>query len=310
MRYTSILLLSFYSISLGGQSVISGYNLEKGAGYFLSHQMTQNTIADNNEHGGNVTLDINGKILFTVLGTDSLKNYLLECRYNSLEINFFSPRPDTPISSGSNTFRSLYENLKNLEKETFTVLMSREGQFLIISGLDSCISGLPRPHGNDIRNHDLIVKTIREAFGESALKSMADMVLNTYNAVSPGKSVKESAVFFNAKELGITNSFYILGSGSENVRIQGIGIIQETIDTIVSGELLIKTMSRGNQTYDYLCSNSTGWIIQGISKQKIQSLSVFYGHAELPDGLKVPSFTEAEYRFQGGRLPGPSFKNK
>lgn len=301
---TWIFLLTIFCLlsHLGAQSSPSQYNLKIGEKYFLRQEMIQNTETDNNEFRGNVSLDLNFTLQIEVKDITPEGDYYLFCKYKDLGLGFFAPQSDISISSQSNEFIPLKRYLSKLEKNPFNMLFSRYGEILDIWKLDSIINTFFLDVSDDAKRHNLIIKTIKEGFGEASLKGISNICLHVYSPENAESLTRESTIIFNAKTIDINNKLYYLPLKDGNIRIQGLGVIPENIDSLQNNIMSIKTRLKGNQTYDLLYANENGWLIDGISKQKIQSLSILEGHPELPDGLKIPSYTETEYRFTGGRI--------
>jgi hypothetical protein len=126
--------------------------------------------------------------------------------------------------------------------------------------------------------------------------------MNVYNDSLPNKCIKKSSIAFNAKPIEISNNFFYQKLSEEKMRVQGIGVITEINESFELNEMSMLTNLKGNQTYDFLFDSESGWLIEGMSKQKIHSLSTITGNPDLPTGLKIPSFTESEYEFSGGKI--------
>jgi hypothetical protein len=277
------------------------YRLQTGEKYFLEQKLIQITESDSREMKGNTSLDINCRLLMEVVSvTDN--EYQFDCQYQDLEISFFSPRSDIYVSSLNKTFQPVEDYLNELEKQTFSIQMSKYGKLLHVEGLDSIINSLIISEMKDTLRHELITKTIRDAFGESALKTLASIVLNVYSKDPAESHTNSSTIYLNSNPFTIRNNLYLVSGKNNTTRIQGVGTILETENITQYNELMMINLMQGKQTYDFLVNNDTGWIIEGVSKQKIYSISTIRGHDELPDGLKIPSYTESEYLFRGGRV--------
>jgi hypothetical protein len=133
--------------------------------------------------------------------------------------------------------------------------------------------------------------------------------LHIYPTPAEAEQGIETLLFFNAREIPLRENFYIQSAGDQMKRIQGIGVIPEQTDTIHWNGVDVYSRLKGNQTYDFLVYGSSGWVKEGISKQKIHSVSEISGHKNLPDGLKIPSYTVTDYTFSGGVMEEPK-KNR
>lgn len=337
---STIIYLLFACGSLTAQESPPRYNLKVGDRYFLEQKLSQSTRTEDGNLVGNVSLDISNTLELEVDSVTPDGSYLLRCNYTSLKLDFFAPQSDIAISSSNSAFIPIKSYLTNLEGTTFSALMSATGAFLEVRGLDSAIHQLNPPgalqpqkkeHAEKVKakgqrispepaekehsgidrqrteqnekgRERLIKKTIQDAFGAAALRNAASIALNFYDDTSTFRCVKESEVLFNGRPVKISNNLYYTTLDQNARRVQGVGVIAESTTTIELNDYLLVTSLKGSQTYDFLCALPSGWVLEGMSKQKIQSLSGVRNHEELPDGLKIPSITESEYRFRGGKL--------
>lgn len=284
------------------QEELPMYRLLPGEKYFLKQEMNQNTQTESYEFQGNVSLDINFTLSFEIVGINADGSYLLNCQYTDMGLSFFSPRSGMAISSQSKEFGPIQIYLSRLKNTPFSATMSRLGELTEASHLDSVIAKFFYSANESNSANESIIKTIKEAFGTDALISIFNIALNVYNETSKHGCSKDSHILFNAKPIPVTNSYFYQLISDEQLRVQGIGAIKEISNTFKNGALTLNTSMKGNQTYDYLFDAHSGWIKEGVSKQKIHSISVLSGRDDLPDGLKIPSYTEAEYNFSGGKL--------
>lgn len=315
---TTIIILLLASGLLHGQDRPPRYKLEPGDRYFLEQKLSQTTRTEDGNLAGNVSLDISNTLSLEVTLVTAGGNYLMNCTYKSLELDFFAPQADIALSSSNSAFIPIKSYLNTLQESSFTVLMSAHGAFLEVRGLDSIINNLVPAETNDAEatggdeqvkkrseraeSEDLVRKTIHDAFGARALTSTANIALNFYDDTSMYQCVKQTEVLFNGRPVKITNNLYFRTLDDHARRVQGVGVIGESNATLEMNDMLLVTSLKGNQTYDFLCDLPSGWIREGMSKQKIHSLSGVRNHDELPEGLKIPSVTESEYRFRGGKI--------
>jgi len=301
---SSILLaiLVLLSADLSGQYDLPAFQLESGKIYYLKIQMNQETQTENNVMLGNVSLEIRCNLKMQVTAINSANNYSIKGVFSKLMLSFLSPASGQIISSETSAFGPLRVYLDSLLSHSFRIEMSRHGEIVNISGLDSVIMDFYNNERYNPQQHDLIIKTIKEAFGEQALQSMLNIALNVYNDSNAIKTEKSYEIAFNAREVRIQNKLYYSQDSNGDNRIQGIGLIEKDVEVFDLENISISTSLKGTQTYDYLFDKNNGWIKEGVSRQKIQSLSTIEGHEELPDGLKIPSYTETEFNFNGGLL--------
>ena len=283
------------------QAEIPRYHLKPGERYFITQELIQETKTENSNLKDNITLDINCTVEFMVRSISSDGNYYFTCRYKNLGLSFFSPRADLYISSQNPAFSKIKDYLKELENRSFQIVLSPFGELLEADSLDPVIDSLFSEAAKGTRDHELFTRTLKEAFGSNALSGLVNTVLNVYTSSPDDNRVKDATISFNARSLPVKNSFYYLPVNEKSLRVQGVGIIEESEDIIEYGHTLIRTTMLGQQTYDLLFDRYTGWLIKGVSKQRIQSISTLNEHDHLPEGLKIPSLTTSEYNYKGGK---------
>jgi hypothetical protein len=300
-RFIVVICILSCFLRTWSQAETPRYYLHPGERYFITQELIQETRTENSNLKDNITLDINCTIEFLVRSVTSDGNYYFTCRYKNPGLSFFSPRADLFISSQNPAFSKIKDYLKELEKRSFHMIMSPFGELLEADSLDPVIDSIFSGDIKELQDHELFIRTIREAFGSNALIGLVNMVLNVYSG-SPGDNhVKDATISFNARSLPVRNSFYYLPVNEKSLRVQGVGIIEESEDIMEFGHTLIRTRMLGQQTYDLLFDRQSGWLIKGVSKQRIQSISILHAHDDLPEGLKIPSLTTSEYKFTGGK---------
>jgi len=300
-KLVSFLALIYITVSSVAQAIPFSYELLPGEIYYLEFSMIQQTETEQSAAQGDASLDLRARVIMEIMDVDSSGAYAISCFYQKPELGFFSPQSRIAISSQDKAFGKFKNYLSVLDSNPFRIKISPQGELLEIYKLDSIIKTLFIQDNFDPGKDDFFVKTIDESFGEKAFRSLSNIVLNVYDEKSDKQGRKESFVTFNAAQIAITNNFYYTTLEDEKLRIQGVGVIHETIDSVEHEDFSLVNMTKGKQTYDFLFDASSGWIIDGMSKQKIQSLGVVRKHATLPEGLKIPSYTDTEYQFKGGR---------
>ena len=192
--------------------------------------------------------------------------------------------------------------LKMLEELTFTGHLAYSGELTEIMGLDHYIGTFYEIEERNTNEQDIVIKTLKEAFGEQALKGFINLTLNMYCNDQESRCGKVVSYSFNAKPVTLHNTFFIQPPKDEERRIQGIGSITAPEEVIDFEAGTVTTNLNGTQTYDHLFNAESGWLIEGNSKQKIYLVSKFNGNTDFPDGLEIPSMTETEYYFMGRKI--------
>ncbi len=302
MNRLSIYLLSslFLLTFLGSEG--QGLNLQIGDRFELSQSLTQNTLTDASNTRGNVSLDIRSSVLIEVSGLLDSSAYQINCQYKDLSLSLLSPDMEIVISSSTRSYSSIMKYLTLLEDHRFEGVLASTGELISISNLDEHIISFYEEDKLSSNEQDIIIKTLKEAFGEDAFEGFINLTLNMYCNKMASKCKKDVSYSFNAKPITLHNTFYMQNPKDGGTRIQGIGAITANEDKINFEGGSITTNLNGTQTFDHLFDSETGWLIEGNSKQKIYLVTVFHGKTDLPEGLEVPSLTETEYIFKGAKI--------
>ncbi|MCF8346697.1 MAG: hypothetical protein K9G38_05755 [Bacteroidales bacterium] len=299
---TTLLLAVFFMAE--GQEGPYRYTLVPGESYYLAQELKQNTETDNRELIDPISLDLRSRVVMTVASVTDKGHYNMVCHYQDLRLSFFAPGSDLFISSEDRAFSPLKKYLKTLEDQPFEAVMTAQGEVLSTGILDSLISSLCCNEHTDTAQQAMLLGTVGDAFGEQPFSNLVHIALNVYHDTVAADYTRPIAIFFNGGPLEMRNKLYVQPAGDDSLRIQGVGVLRADKDTIRHGEVTFITTLNGQQTYDYLFSSETGWMIEGVSKQKIRADYTLTGHAELPEGLTIPAVTLSEYVFRGGRVTG------
>ncbi len=293
-----IFILLFPAISIYSQ----GYHLEVGEKYQLHQSFNQNTMTESSNVRGNVSLDISSTVIIDVMGIVDSLAYEIKCKYKDLSLSLFSSDMDIALSSETRGFSLIMQYIELLEEHTFNGVLSHTGELISISNLDEQILLFYNEKEERYKEQDIIIKTLKEAFGEDAFTGFINLSLNVYCENQESKCLKNVFYSFNAKPIILHNTFYMQPPKDEHIRIQGIGAIEANEEEIEFEGGTITSNMNGSQTFDHLFDAKTGWLIEGNSRQKIHVVSVFHGNNSLPEGLQVPSITETDFDFYGEKI--------
>ena len=62
---------------------------------------------------------------------------------------------------------------------------------------------------------------------------------------------------------------------------------------------LVKSSVSGSQTYDYQIDPESGWLKKCVSRQRVLIETTVVKSSHLPEGLKIPSYTETVFDVKG-----------
>jgi len=268
--------------------------------YLLTYSLKQETVSDD-QHSSTINLDISGELYFKIRHIDSNSNYHIQLHYDELDLSFFSPHIEKSISSKSRAFNPIMHYLKELEKHHFSLILSPMGEVIQADSLDTYISTFYQ-HKSFSPNDDIFIKTVKEGFGEASLIGIIHASLHNYCRTPSRTCEIQSSIYYNAKSMDILKSLFYNTNQNDVSRVQGYGLIPETFDSFSSMDMSVEMSFSGDQTFDFVIDQSSGWLLSGTSKQTIQTISKIVRSKDDPEGLKIPAISKTIYTFTGKQL--------
>jgi len=273
----------------------------------------QNTVSDADGIQKNISLDIRCGYNFRIDSIEDNGSYCVTVRYKNLSISMIAPEMKISLNPETPSGKILQEYIDLLENRKWNMILSRAGEVKSISGL----SGIFHEMYNESSasgQQDVIIKTLDEAFGEESFLSFSNMILHLYPDYPViEKWVTRNRHFFNTKEVSLSNKWYYTYNKDGQQLVQGIGIIESPVsDTIEYNGISITTSVEGSQTYDYITNPETGWMLAGLSRQKIIVINKIVNDPSFPEGLEIPTLTETSYLIKDKTVKAeePVTKNK
>ena len=285
------------------QQGILSYRLQEGASYYLQSDLQQNTHSESAD-SEEISFYNLTRIEFHVDSIDARGQYHRRARYRDLLISMLGPRMEIDISSASGKDLLLAEMVQMLEERSFSLVMTKQGEVLKLSGLEELFESLARLQVKDTTEQEVILNTLTEAYGPDAFLSLCHVFLWIYPVIEPMQNwTNDINYYFNTKAVKMVNRYYLSKTTSDVVVIQGLGMlnaIKEYYETTDLGE--VKSAVSGSQTYDFQMNPESGWLKQCISRQRVMIETTIVNSKYLPAGLKIPSYTETVFEVTGGTL--------
>ena len=286
-----------------GQEAILSYRLQAGESYYLVSDLQQNTRSESVD-SEEISFYNLTRVDFRVDSIDASGQYHLRARYRDLLISMLAPRMEIDISSASGKDTLLTEMVDMLEQHTFSMVMTAQGELIKLEGLEKLFEPLAALQVADTTEQEVILKTLLEAYGPDAFRSLCNVFLWIYPVIHPMKNwTNDITYYLNTKPVKMVNRYIHSKTTSEVVVIQGIGMLnamKEYFETTGLGD--VKSAVSGSQTYDFQMNPGTGWLKQCISRQRVIIETTILRSSYLPSGLKIPSYTETVFEVIGGRL--------
>jgi hypothetical protein len=288
---------------VSAQEPRQSYSMKPGEGYLLDLEISQSTRSEAMESDA-ITLYSRMEMTFTI---DSLKDpdlIYMSVQYGSLALSMLAPEMGLDINSGSNANPLLTRLIDSLNHTRFRVITDTRGALLEQKGLEARFEALAAVPAADPDELDVILQTLREVYGSNAFSSLFGLFVSVYPVVQPMNNwTNDVTYFFNTRPVKMVNR-YALGRTTDQVMIiQGLGMIaalQQFRDTTEMGE--VESEVSGTQTYDLQMDRSTGWLLKGVSRQRVLIETTIIESDYLPKGLKIPSYTETLFEVTGSML--------
>ncbi len=292
--------------SMQAQEPALSYRLHPGETYYLETDLQQNTHSESID-SEEISFYNLTRMEFSVDSIDSANQIYMSVRYRELLISMLAPRMDIDISSASGKNLMLTEMVDMLEQSVFHLVMTPRGELVSLEGLEDIFALLASVPVADTTKQQVILKTLEEAYGPDAFKSLYNLFVWIYPVIHPMTNwTNDITYFFNTKAVKMVNRYYLTKSTDDIIVIQGLGMLnamKEFYETTGMGE--VKSAVSGSQTYDFQMDLETGWLKRCISRQRVMIETTILKSNYLPSGLKIPSYTETVFEVSGGRVEKP-----
>ena len=298
-----LLLLLIQPGSMQAQETRLSYIMQPGDSYYLESDLQQSTHSESID-SEEISFYNLTKLEFTVDSIDSAGQICMSVQYRELLISMLAPQLDIDISSASGKDPLFSEMVDMLEKGTFHMVMSPRGEVISLEGLEQLFAPLTSLQVSDSAEHQVIIKTLEEAYGPNAFRSLCNLFITIYPVINPMSNwTNDITYYFNTKAVKMVNRYFLTKTTEDMVVIQGLGMLnsmKEFYETTGMGD--VKSAVSGSQTYDFQMDPETGWLKRCISRQRVMIETTILKSNYLPKGLKIPSYAETTFEVTGGKL--------
>ena len=302
-------LAGLFLIFLTGLPALSqeanlSYRLAEDQRYFLDIDIQQNTLS---ESVNSSEINLYSKLLveFRVDSLDAYGLYHMEVVYRDLLLSMLSPGMSIDINSQSGQNRMLSLMMDSLLNRPFHVSMKENGELHKLSGLKEVFQDLTRVSTGDSTRQGMILNTLEEAYGPNAFQSYFNLFVSYFPVIQPIKNwTRDLTYYFNTKAVQMVNRYFLSKTSGERIIIQGMGMlnsVEEFREEISLGE--VSSTVSGSQTYDFQVDRESGWLVQCVSRQRVQIETTIIRSNIYPAGLSIPSYTETLFEVKGYRKP-------
>ncbi|MEA3460996.1 MAG: DUF6263 family protein [Bacteroidota bacterium] len=300
--YVFILLLTASALVRAQEPGLT-YRLQPGESYYLESDLQQSTHSESID-SEEISFYNLTRVEFRVDSIDSAEQICMSVQYRELLISMLAPQMDIDISSASGKDTLLTEMVDMLEQGTFHMVMTPRGEVVGLVGLEQLFDSLASLQVSDTTEHQVIIKTLEEAYGADAFRSMCNLFIYIYPVIQPMSNwTNDITYYFNTKAVKMVNRYYLTKTTEDMVVIQGMGMLnsmQEFYETTGMGD--VKSAVSGSQTYDFQMDPESGWLKRCVSRQRVIIETTILESNYLPRGLKIPSYAETAFEITGGRL--------
>ena len=288
-------------MSCQGQEPNLSYRLKQGNRYSLDISVQQNTFSENSTRENEVSLDLKMIIHFDIISQTGHDTYIAEARYDNIFLSMFAPAMKIDLNSKAGKNSMLGAMIDSLEKKSFKIQLNGDGSFIMYGDINKFFYDMYDFDISGEEERDVIIKTLKEAFGNNAFQSICNIFINIYPSL-PGMKhwEKEFTYYFNTKPVKMINRFFLMKQTDNQLTIQGLGMISAEEYFMESrNNTTYSSSATGSQTYDLLIDPETGWLKSAASRQRILIKTTIIKDSQLPSGLAIPSYTETTFNIKG-----------
>jgi hypothetical protein len=289
------------SASSYAQDAHLGYHLDVGKRYSLNISIQQNTFSEDFDQGNNISLDLKMTIHFDIISQLNSDVYYAMVKYDNLFFSMLAPTLKIDINSESGNNTLLPVMIDSLETKSFKIQLGKDGSVVMFGNINEFFYNMYDFDISSEEEQDVIIKTLREAFGNNAFTSICNLFVNFHPSIDSERNwEKKYTYFFNTKPVNMESQFFLIKQTEVQNTVQGIGMIstdEQVLETINSTSVL--SSAAGSHTFDLQVDPKTGWLKIGSSRQRIMITTTIVKDAQLPEGLEIPSYTETTFGLEG-----------
>lgn len=296
----ALLLLMSTASAVYSQDARLSYNLVPGKHYILDIDIQQTTSSES-MNSEDISMYSRMKLEFLVDSAAPSGLIHMTVRYHDLLLSMLAPGMGLDINSGTGQNPILSNLIDTLANQRFRVSMRESGELHSVEGLHEIFTSMAAFPAGDTNRLKVIHSTINEAYGPDAFESLFNLLITIYPNVQPIKNwTRDFTYYLNSKPVQMANRFFHTRTSEELVTIQGMGMLNSLepfTDNIALGE--VQSTVSGSQTYDFQVARNSGWLEKCLSRQRVKVETTIVKSTRLPEGLKIPSYTETLFDVKG-----------
>ena len=228
------------SASCFAQDAQLGYHLDVGKRYSLNISIQQNTFSENYDQGNNISLDLKMTLHFNIVSQLNNDVYYAMVKYDNLFFSMLAPTLKIDINSESGNNAILRLMIDSLEAKSFRIQLGRDGSMVMFGNINAFFYNMYDLDISSEEEQDVIIKTLREAFGNNAFTSIYNLFVNFHPAIDSTRNwEKDYTYYFNTKPVNMVSRFFLIKQTEVQNTVQGIGMIStdEQVLEVIGSEV-------------------------------------------------------------------------
>lgn len=302
LRAIPVLFILMPGIHLDAQETMLQYDLKQGEIYVLDVEIQQRTSSESVQTE-EISLSSHSLLEFQVDSVMPGETYHMTVRYRDLRLSMIAPGLDIAFNSEDRSSPTLTAMLDSLESGNFQIAVNSQGELTSVGGLDPVFISLSSTPEEEYSEHQVVLQTLEEVYGPDSFRSLAGLFLTVYPVLpSMTNWTRDVIYFFNTRPVQMSSSYSFARSTESFHVIQGLGMLNSSTGfEEETGLGRVESTVSGSQTFDFQMDRNTGWLKRCVSRQRVVIQTTILSSETLPEGLKIPSYTETLFEVSGYR---------
>jgi hypothetical protein len=287
---------------VNAQETLLRYDLKQGETFVLDVEIQQRTSSESVETE-EISLSSHSLLEFRVDSVVPGEAYHMSVRYRDLRLSMIAPGLDIAFNSEDLSNPTLTAMLDSLESGSFQITIDRRGELTSVGGLDPAFISRSSTPEEAFSEQQVVLQTLEEVYGPDSFRSLAGLFLTVYPVLpSMTNWTNDMIYFFNTRPVQMAGSYNLARSTESYHVIQGLGMLNSSSGfEEETGLGRVESTVSGSQTFDFQMDRNTGWLNRCVSRQRVLIQTTILSSPSLPEGLKIPSYTETFFEVTGYR---------
>lgn len=219
-------------------------------------------------------------------------NFYLTFTYDAMLMKIESPMMNMSYDSKEpvNAQNPLSTTLGSMIGEKFEVVMDSKGKVMSVNGFDRIMGKMMKSTGGDQSTKDQVVASIKQQFGDEAIKGSIEMSTALFPATMVGIGdtwIVESMVPANV-QLKSKSTLTLKDVKDGKWYLEGTSVLNSNKDAGIQANGMTQHMDlKGTSAFKTEISSTTGWVVESVVNQDIEGVVVVEGD-QLPSSMEIP----------------------